>query len=130
MLCRTKWGIRMRYLITEQFLGMIFSSLIEKDVFEIPLSDLSELEEQADRVLRKRNKTVLMLCSNDGFWGSEEYEEFFCVVEKKISLQKRLKENDDKKSILEKIADCFTVGIPRDIKNTLTETVNNYTMGS
>mgnify|MGYP000920559394 CR=1 FL=1 len=61
---------------------------------------------------------------------NEEYEEFFCVVEKKISLQKRLKENDDKKSILEKIADCFTVGIPRDIKNTLTETVNNYTMGS
>lgn len=120
----------MRYLVTEQFLGMIFSSLIENNIFEISFSDLNILEKQADQVLRKKNKTILMVCSNAGIFGIEEYNDFFDVEEHKIMLQQKLREKENKEHVLEKITDYFTIGIPKDIQETLKEAVNTYTMRS
>ena len=118
----------MRYLIAEQFLGVMFSSLLEKGIFEIKLEDFNSLEKQVDHVLREKNGAVLTISSEEIIVTLEEYSDFIDMKDHSISLQQDLSDDfsNRKEEVIAKIEEYFTLGIPNDIRATLERTIEQY----
>lgn len=118
----------MRYLETEQLLGTVFYCLLEENTCEINLNDFNDLIEKIDRALRKENKTILNISSKEIFTTIERYNDFFYMNNDNIMLQKDLLNIFKRTEIIKKIDTYFVLGIPKDIKTTLKETIKLYVM--
>ena len=118
----------MRYLEAEQLLGAIFYFLLEENICEINLNDFNDLTEKIDRALRKENETILNISSKEIFIAIERYNDFFYMNNDNIMLQKDLLNIFKRTETIKKIDDYFVLGIPKDIKTTLKETIKLYVM--
>lgn len=120
-----------RYLMAEQFLGATFVNLVEKDIFEIPISKLNEVEKTLDLMLRERHNTMLFSTTNDIFSVVEEYNDFFKINQDYIKLHSQLmvqlKGNQMQKNIfINKLNRYFVAGIPNDVFKTVTDIIESY----
>ena len=106
----------MRYITTEQFLGIVLYHLINKNINRLEIDDLKKIEKRANSLLRKNNDAILVITSKDVYFMLEEYDKFLILRDRYIEIYP-----DSLKELQSKIESC--AGIPSDIRKTLEEAI-------
>lgn len=116
-----------RYIKADQFIGVTFSKLIEKNIFEIEISKLCSLEKEIDFEIRKSNDAMLCISMNEMYSVVEEYNDFFQVKKNSIVikdyLQQRIKK--ERENVMSEFFYYFVEGIPKDIHKTVYGTLES-----
>ena len=117
-----------RYMMTEQFLGITFANLIEKNVFNIEISLFTEIEKKVDKIIRKYNDTMLCVSLKEIYSTVEEYNDFFEVrgsrIEVKDNIKNKLTTQNNKKNFICILNNYFSEGIPTDINKSVNKVLN------
>lgn len=103
--------------------------MVERDIFEIEISRLSQIEKVIDRSLRDVHNAMLLFSVNDILTTVDEYSDFFSITQNTIMLNEVftaefIKDIDYKRILVSRLQKYFTSGIPNSINNTLTAVLN------
>ena len=116
-------------VLADQFLGATFAKMIKKGIFEIELSQISQLEKQIDKSLRTMHNTMLLFSADDILTLVDEYNDFFCIKENVLTIHETItkeisKDFTQKDYWADTLQQYFTSGIPSNIYKTLNTVLN------
>ena len=116
-----------RYVYSDQIIGSVFIHLLEQSRNEIAFSCLVKMVDDIDKTVYKQNNAILNITTRDIYSTIREYNDFFELSNDTLKLTNSLSldyEHTEKNlSIIKRLKQYFTVGIPNDIMSSMDKVV-------